>query len=333
MSETSLIRRIASQEYFGPLIALLVIVGFIAATTPNFLEPQNFRNIALQVSILSIVAIGSTIVIITGGIDLSPGSMIAFLTMCLAVFIKNMGFDLWLAIPLTLIIGCAMGMLNGVLVAYVGIPAFIVTLAGLSGFKGLALTLNGGTPAFSLSPELGRIFYGTFMGLPLPFIYVVLIYLAFTIILEHTRLGREIYAVGGNESAANLSGINVATVRLMAFVFAGLCAAIGAVLLSSRLNSGSPNYGSLIELQAIAAAVVGGASLAGGRGRVVATLIGALIIIVVQNGLNLNAVSTSMQSLTIGLIILVAVGLDVWRARIGNAIGGLVSPAETIRNA
>jgi ribose transport system permease protein len=123
--------------------------------------------------------------------------------------------------------------------------------------------------------------------------------------------------VGGNESAARLSGINVARVRLIAFLFAGLCAAIGAVLLSARLNSGSPNYGSLIELQAIAAAVVGGASLAGGRGRVISTLIGALIIVVVQNGLNLNAVTTSMQSLTIGLIILIAVGLDVWRARIG----------------
>jgi ribose transport system permease protein len=326
MTKPALYRRIVGQEWFGPLVALLIIVAIVAATTPTFLEPQNFRNLALQVSILSIVAIGSTIVIITGGIDLSPGSMIAFLTMCLAVFIKNQGLDLWAAIPLTLLIGCALGMVNGVLVAYVGIPAFIVTLAGLSAFKGLALTLNGGTPAFSLSPELGQIFYGTFLGLPLPFFYVVGAYLVFTIIMEHTRLGREIYAVGGNESAARLSGINVARVRLIAFLFAGLCAAIGAVLLSARLNSGSPNYGSLIELQAIAAAVVGGASLAGGRGRVISTLIGALIIVVVQNGLNLNAVTTSMQSLTIGLIILIAVGLDVWRARIGAILSGLFTP-------
>jgi ribose transport system permease protein len=308
------------------LIALV-----IALTTPSFLEPQNFRNIALQVSILSIVAIGSTIVIITGGIDLSPGSMIAFLTMALAVFIKNQGLDLWLAIPLTLMIGCALGLVNGVLVAYVGIPAFIVTLAGLSAFKGLALTLNGGTPAFSLSEGLGQVFYGTFLGLPLPFYYVIGIYALFTVIMEHTRLGREIYAVGGNESAARLSGINVARVRLIAFLFAGLCAAVGAVLLSARLNSGSPNYGSLIELQAIAAAVVGGASLAGGRGRVVSTLIGALIIVVVQNGLNLNAVTTSMQSLTIGLIILVAVGLDVWRDRIGAFLSGLRNHTSEVK--
>ncbi len=320
MNQKSALQRLVSQEFFGPLLALILIVAIVALTTPAFLDFQNFRNIALQVSILSIVAIGSTVVIITGGIDLSPGSMIAFLTMCLAVFIKNQGIDLAVAIPLTLLIGCALGLLNGVLVAYVGIPAFIVTLAGLSGFKGLALTLNGGTPAFSLSEQLGTVFYGTFLGLPLPFFYVVGAYAVFTIIMEHTQLGREIYAVGGNESAARLSGINVARVRMAAFVFAGLCAAIGAVLLSSRLNSGSPNYGSLIELQAIAAAVVGGASLAGGRGRIISTLIGALIIVVVQNGLNLNAVTTSMQSLTIGLIILIAVGLDVWRDRIGAVL-------------
>lgn len=324
MTHHSALRRLAGQEFFGPLLALLIITLIVTVTTPSFLDPQNFRNIALQVSILSIVAIGSTIVIITGGIDLSPGSMIAFLTMCLAVFIKNQGLDLAPAIALTLLIGCALGIVNGVLVAYVGIPAFIVTLAGLSAFKGLALTLNGGTPAFSLSEQLGQVFYGTFLGLPLPFFYVVGSYLLFMIIMEHTRLGREIYAVGGNESAARLSGINVARVRLIAFSFAGACAAFGAVLLSARLNSGSPNYGANIELQAIAAAVVGGASLAGGRGRVMSTLIGSLIIVVVQNGLNLNAVTTSMQSLTIGLIILIAVGLDVWRARIGRGLARLI---------
>lgn len=324
MTHHSALRRLAGQEFFGPLLALLIITLIVTVTTPSFLDPQNFRNIALQVSILSIVAIGSTIVIITGGIDLSPGSMIAFLTMCLAVFIKNQGLDLAPAIALTLLIGCALGIVNGVLVAHVGIPAFIVTLAGLSAFKGLALTLNGGTPAFSLSEQLGQVFYGTFLGLPLPFFYVVASYLLFTIIMEHTRLGREIYAVGGNESAARLSGINVARIRLIAFSFAGACAAFGAVLLSARLNSGSPNYGANIEMQAIAAAVVGGASLAGGRGRVMSTLIGSLIIVVVQNGLNLNAVTTSMQSLTIGLIILIAVGLDVWRARIGRGLARLI---------
>ena len=130
--------------------------------------------------------------------------------------------------------------------------------------------------------------------------------------LKHTKFGREVYAIGGNEAAAKLSGINVKFVRFFAFVLAGFCAAIGAILLSARLNSGSPNYGAGTELQAIAAAVVGGASLAGGRGNIIATLLGALIIVFVKNGLNLNSISTSMQELTIGSIIIIAVAIDIW---------------------
>jgi ribose transport system permease protein len=176
----------------------------------------------------------------------------------------------------------------------------------------LALTIGPGSPVFQLSDDLRKVFYGTFLGIPLPFVYVVVLYAVSYVLLEHMKLGREIYAIGGNESAAKLSGINVSLVRFLTFVIAGVTAAIGAILLAARLNSGSPNYGDGVELQAIAAAVVGGASLYGGRGRILNTLFGALIIIVVQNGLNLNAVSTSMQSLTIGAIIVIAVGLDIW---------------------
>ena len=306
--------RILQSDYVGPLGALLIISAFIALTTPNFLDLQNFRNISLQVAVLSIVAIGSTVVILAGGIDLSPGSMIAVLTMVLAVLVKLQGVNLWLAIPLTLVAGGLLGAFNGALVAYLRIPAFIVTLATLAGYKGLALTIGPGAPVFQLSEELRQVFYGTtpLLGLPLPFVYVVVLYAFFVILLEHMKLGREIYAIGGNDSAAKLSGTNVSRVRFLTFVIAGAVTAVGAILLAARLNSGSPNYGDGVELQAIAAAVVGGTSLYGGRGRIVNTLIGALIIIVVQNGLNLNAVSTSMQNLTIGAIIVIAVGLDVW---------------------
>ena len=306
--------RILQSDYVGPLGALLIISAFIALTTPNFLDLQNFRNISLQVAVLSIVAIGSTVVILAGGIDLSPGSMIAVLTMVLAVLVKLQGVNLWLAIPLTLVAGGLLGAFNGALVAYLRIPAFIVPLATLAGYKGLALTIGPGAPVFQLSEELRTVCYGTtpFFGLPLPFVYVVVLYAFFVILLEHMKLGREIYAIGGNDSAAKLSGINVSFVRFLTFVIAGAVTAVGAILLAARLNSGSPNYGDGVELQAIAAAVVGGTSLYGGRGRIVNTLIGALIIIVVQNGLNLNAVSTSMQNLTIGAIIVIAVGLDVW---------------------
>lgn len=323
MAQRSWISRVTQADFMGPLAALLAISLFIALTTPGFLDLQNFRNISLQVAVLAIVAIGSTVVILTGGIDLSPGSMIAILTMALAVMVKLEGWSLWIALPLTLVGGALLGAVNGALVAYLRIPAFIATLATLSAFKGLALTIAGGSPIFQLSEDLRQLFYGTLFGIPLPFVYVVVLYLIFYVLLDHMKLGREIYAVGGNESAAKLSGINVARVRFLAFVLAGVCTAIGAVLLAARLNSGSPNYGDGVELQAIAAAVVGGASLAGGRGRIFNTLIGALIIIVVQNGLNLNAVSTSMQNLTIGLIIVVAVGLDIWGRPIRQWFGGL----------
>lgn len=313
-------KRSALTQFAGPVVALLLIASVVAVTTPSFLAAANFSNIALQVAVLSIVAMGATVVILTGGIDLSPGSMIAYLTMVLAVMVKVQGQSLWLAIPAAIALGGLLGLVNGVLVAYVRIPAFIVTLAGLSAFKGIALTVGGGTPIFSLSPDLGQVFYGELLGIPLPFYYVVVLYGLGTLVLNHTKFGREIYAVGGNESAARLSGIHVSRVRLMAFVIAGACAGIGAVLLAARLNSGSPNYGTLIELQAIAGAVVGGASLAGGRGHVLNTLVGVLIIVVVQNGLNLNAVSTSVQGITIGLIILLAVGVDIWRERITSVL-------------
>jgi ribose transport system permease protein len=321
--------RVLQSDFVGPLGALLLISLFLAITTPNFLAAQNFRNISLQVSVLSILAIGSTVVILAGGIDLSPGSMIAVLTMSLAVFVKLNGLPLWLGIVLTLLVGAGLGAFNGFLVAYLRIPAFIVTLATLSGFKGIALTIGPGSPIFQLSEGLRQIFYGTLFGVPLPFVYVVGLYVAAFIVLEHTKLGREIYAIGGNSSASALSGINVRRVQFLTFVLAGAMYSIGAVLLAARLNSGSPNYGNQVELQAIAAAVVGGASLYGGRGRIVNSLFGALIIVVVQNGLNLNNVSTSMQSLTIGGIIVIAVGLDIW----GRTIRGWLRRTSTSRAA
>jgi ribose transport system permease protein len=234
----------------------------------------------------------------------------------------------------TIALGGFMGAVNGALVAYLRIPAFIVTLAGMSAYKGLALTVPPGSPIFSLSPDLGNLFYGQVFGVPLPFFYVVGLYTLATVMLNYTKFGREIYALGGNEVAARLSGVEVKLVRMLAYVAAGACTGIGGVLLAARLNSGSPNYGSGIELLAIAGAVVGGASLAGGRGHIVNTLVGVLIIVVVQNGLNLNAVSTSVQSVAIGAIILLAVALDIWRPTVSARVGELLpkpKPVTTTR--
>jgi ribose transport system permease protein len=308
----------------GPLAAMVIVALLVALTTPRFLEAGNLSNLVLQVSIVALVGIGSTLVIFSGGIDLSPGSAIALLTMVFAVMVKLMGVDFWLALALTFALGAMLGAINGFVTAYLRIPSFITTLAALSAFKGLAFLFNSGSPVFQVSPLLEPIFYGRVLGLPLPLVYVALAFAAAHWLMRYARLGRCIYAVGGNPRAAHLSGIDVRRTQLLAFTIAGLVTAAGAILMAARLNSGSPNYGAGLELQAIAAAVIGGASLAGGRGHVLATLLGALTITIVQNGLNLNGVPSPLQSIIVGVIIVIAVGIDMWRVELGRAFGRLL---------
>lgn len=316
--------RILASPIAGALSAMILVAALVAATTNHFLEQGNLSNLVLQVSIVSIVAIGSTVVILTGGIDLSPGSAIALMTMVFAILAKNLALPLVIAVLLVLALGVALGLINGVLTAYLRIPSFITTLATLSAFRGVAFMFNNGSPIFTVSPNIEPIFYGTALGIPLPLFYVVALYALAYWFLRYTALGRAIYAVGGNPNAARLSGIDVRLTQLAAFLIAGLTAAIGAVLMTARLNSGSPNYGVGLELSAIAAAVIGGASLAGGRGHIVNTVIGAMTIVIVQNALNLNAVSTAAQNVVIGSIIVLAVGIDMWRSEIVAALQGIV---------
>ncbi len=320
-------KRFLATPFAGPLIALVVVAAAVALTTDRFLEAGNLSNLVLQVSIIAIVAIGSSFVIFTGGIDLSPGSMIALLTMVFAMTVKMGGLPLAVGVVVVLLLGTGLGLANGVLTAYLRIPSFITTLAALSAFRGIAFMFNKGSPIFSVSPHLERIFYGKLLHVPLPLFYVVLLYAAAFWFLRNTAPGRAIYAVGGSANAARLSGINVRRIQLLAFLVAGLSAGIGSVLMAARLNSGSPNYGVGMELSAIAAAVIGGASLSGGRGNIVNTVLGALTIVIVQNGLNLNAVPTSAQNVVVGAIIVLAVGIDMWRAEIGRALSFL-SPSK-----
>ena len=302
----------------GPLVALIIAVVIISLTTDRFLTTQNLINVSLQVSTVAIAAIGSTLVILTAGIDLSPGSIVALTTCVLAILVKNMGIPLPLGVVAALILGIGLGLFNGFFSTYGRIPSFVVTLATLGIYRGLAFLITEGHPIFSISPFLENLFYGRIAGIPLPFIYMLILYGVTAIFLRYTRSGRSIYAIGGNESAAYLSGIHVNRTRLLAFILAGLTAAIAGVLIAARLNSGSPNYGVGLELAAIAAAVIGGASLAGGYGNIIATLFGALTVAVVQNGLNLNAVPAAWQNITLGLIIILAVGLDMWREDFGR---------------
>jgi len=314
-------RLLSRIPVMGPIISLLFVSFAVTLSTDRFLLLDNLNNVALQASIVAIVAVGSTLVILTGGIDLSPGSAIALLTMIMGSLLKFQGMSVPSAIVIVLIMSVIMGAINGFLSSYGRIPSFIVTLATLSIFRGIAFLFNDGSPIFSVSTSLEPWFYGQLFGIALPFFYVLITYALAWGFLKYTPIGRKIYAIGGNESAARLSGINVNQTRLIAFIFAGLTAGVGSILMTARLNSGSPNYGVGTELQAIGAAVVGGASLAGGYGHIVASMIGAAIIVVVQNGLNLNAVQTSWQNITLGAIIVLAVFMDMWRTDFGRWIG------------
>jgi ribose transport system permease protein len=321
--------RLVRAAIVGPVIALFLAVILITLTTDRFMTAQNLMNVSLQVSAVAIAAIGGTMVILTGGIDLSPGSAVALTTCVLAVLVKLMGIPVGVGILLVLVMGAAMGALNGVLSAYGRIPTFIATLATLSVYRGLAFLITEGTPIFNIAPGLDRVFYDRLFGIPLPFYYVIVLYVLTYVFLRHTSIGRAIYAVGGNVSAARLSGIQVNRVRMVAFVLAGLTASISGLLTAARLNSGSPNYGVGLELQAIAAAVIGGASLTGGIGNIVSTLFGATTVAVVQNGLNLNAVPAAWQNITLGMIIVLAVSLDMWRADLGRGLSRIFSLGRT----
>jgi ribose transport system permease protein len=325
-------KRIFDTQLIGPFAAMVIVAVIVSLTTERFLNPGNLSNLSLQVSIVALIAIGSTIVIFAAGIDLSSGSMVALLTMILAQFLKFMGIPLSLAVPMILVVGGVLGLFIGIITAYGRIPSFITTLAGLIAFRGMALTFNNGSPIFSLDPALEPIFYGKLAGVPLPFFYLVFFYALAAFAMNYTKLGREIYAVGGNPAAALLTGINVRKVQATTFVIAGFMTAVGAILMSARLNSGSPNYGQTLELQAIAAAVVGGASLAGGRGNILATLMGAMTIVIVQNGLNLNAAPSSVQNIVLGLIILSAVGIDMWRAELSSLMGRFLGKGASKRS-
>lgn len=325
------IRKFLRSTIAGPIFAFIVVVILVSMASDRFFMAANLSNLSLQVSIVAIVAIGATLVILTGGIDLSPGSTVALVCCTLAILVKNMGLPLPVGIFLVLLLGVLLGLVNGFFSTYGRIPSFIVTLATMSIYRGLAFLITSGTPIFSVSPELEPIFYGKIIGIPLPFYYVVILYAITAVFLRNTIPGRSIYALGGNESAARLTGIRVNRVRLLAYVLAGLMAAIAGVLQTAWLNSGSPNYGGELGLESIAAAVIGGASLAGGYGNIVASLVGALTVAVVQNGLNLRAVPASWQEITIGSVIVLAVGLDMWRSTIGTGFSRffqLFSPSK-----
>ncbi|WWS88950.1 ribose ABC transporter permease [Sporosarcina psychrophila] len=298
-------------QKIGPLIGLLLIVIIISIMSPNFLTLNNLLNVLRQVSINALIAFGMTFVILTGGIDLSVGSILA-LTGAVTAGLMAGGMDPLLAMFLGLLLGAVLGAINGVIIAKGKVAPFIATLATMTIYRGLTLVYTEGKPISGLGDSqafqlLGK---GYFFGIPVPVITMAITFGILYFILKKTTFGRRVYAVGGNEEASRLSGISVDRIKIYVYALTGMLAALAALILTSRLNSAQPTAGNMFELDAIAAVVLGGTSLTGGRGWIVGTLIGALIIGVLNNGLNLIGVSSFFQQVVKGAVILVAVLLD-----------------------
>lgn len=296
-----------------PLLGLLVLMIFVSVISPSFLSIDNLLNILRQTSINAIIAMGMTFVILTAGIDLSVGSILAFAGAVCATLIAA-DTPLIIALLTTLTIGAALGAASGTIVAYFGVQAFIATLVAMTIVRGGVLVFTDGRPISTGNHEVSNLFYevggGYIAGIPIPVIIAAIVFVICWYVLNHTRLGRYTYAIGGNEQVTKLAGVRVARVKVAVYAISGALAALAGIILTARLESAQPTAGLAYELDAIAAVVLGGTSLAGGRGRITGTLIGALIIGVLNNALNILDVSSYFQMIAKGSVILLAVVLD-----------------------
>lgn len=301
--------RWATARQYGTVLALAGLSAALWALTPHFLTVSNLLNIAEQTSINAIVAVGMTYVIVSGGIDLSVGSIVALSGVVLGVSLQG-GFPLPFALALALGAGAACGVVNGALVSLGRLPPFIVTLGMMSIARGAALVFTEGRPVSGFDPGFRSVATGDVLGVPAPIVVTVLVYLIAHAVLTRTTFGRYVYAIGGNEEATRLSGVTVRLHKTIVYGVSGLASAVAAVILTARLNSAQPIAGMMYELDAIAATVIGGTSLMGGEGRLAGTLVGALIMGVLRNGLNLLGVSSFLQQIVIGVVIIAAVLVD-----------------------
>ncbi|MBP3088281.1 ABC transporter permease [Corynebacterium sp. sy017] len=295
----------------GALVGLLALCIALFIATPHFLTVTNVINIGIQAATVAILAFGMTFVIITAGIDLSVGSVAALGAMVSASMFSSVGLPSWLSLIIGLAIGLLAGVICGLATAYGKIPSFIATLAMMSIARGATLVISQGSP-IPTAPAVN--FLGsTIAGVPIPIVMMILAGIICWFILERTVLGRSMYAVGGNQEAARLSGIAVHKVQIAVFGLSGMFAALAGLVMAGRLTSAQPQAGVGYELDAIASVVIGGASLAGGSGKATGTLVGALLLAVIRNGLNLLNVSSFWQQIVIGVVIALAVGFDVIR--------------------
>lgn len=300
----------------GALVGLIALCIALFIATPYFLTVTNLLNVGIQAATVAILAFGMTFVIVTAGIDLSVGSVAALGAMVSAYMFSTAGLPGWLTLLIGLGVGALAGAICGMATAWGKIPSFIATLAMMSIARGLTLVISQGSP-IETAPSVN--FFGSDVaGLPVPIIMMVIAGLLCWFILERTVLGRSMYAIGGNLEAARLSGLPVKRIQIAVFALSGFFAAWAGMVMAGRLESAQPQAGTGYELDAIAAVVIGGASLSGGQGKATGTLVGAILLAVIRNGLNLLNVSSFWQQIVIGVVIALAVGFDVFRNKTAN---------------
>jgi ribose/xylose/arabinose/galactoside ABC-type transport system permease subunit len=296
-------------QTWGLPIALLLIGAAMSFAHPAFLTTPNLINVARQVSINGILAVGVTLVLLTGGVDLSLGSVVALAGVVAASLAQAGAYPVFVVVAAGVAAGACCGAINGVVVTRGRVPSFIATLGMMTAARGLALVVSNGRPVSNLSPDFTRL-GGDLGRLPIPVIVLAVVALLAWVVLKHFRLGRHIHAVGGNPEAARAAGIRVGAIGMIVYTACGALAGVAGLVLAARITTGQPNAGVGFELDAIAAVVIGGTSLSGGVGRISGTILGVLLIGVINNGLDLLAVSSYYQAIVKGVIIIGAVWLD-----------------------
>ncbi|KFJ03707.1 ABC transporter permease [Bifidobacterium subtile] len=297
----------------GALLGLVVLCIILSIATPAFLTGPNILNVGIQAATVAILAFGQTFVIVAAGIDLSVGSVAAVSSMMVAYTGASMGLPAWLTIIVGLLAGAGFGALSGLANAFLKLPSFIATLAMMSVARGLTLVVSDGRPVSTSG--MVNFFGSTVAGIPVPIVMMVIMGVLAAVILNFTSAGRSMYAVGGNMEASRLSGINVHKTQVMVFVLSGIFAAVAGLVIAGRLHSAQPQAATGYEMDAIAFVVIGGASLSGGKGKVSGTFIGAILLAVIRNGLNILNVSSFWQQVVIGLVIAFAVSFDTLRRK------------------
>lgn len=312
---------VASLQRYGreiglPVIVLVMTIVF-SLNSEVFLTLANFRNIGVSAAALAAVAFGQTFAVLTAGLDLSVGAIVALVSIVGAIVMRDFGVASGVAAAL--VAGAGVGLANGIVITRFKVFPFIATLAMMSIVSGLALSLSGGVAVTGVPEAFSNLAYARITGIPIPVIIAVAVLAVAVFVLRYTRVGRRIYAVGGNEEAARLSGISIGTIKIAAYVLSGLCASVGSLILTARVASGQPSLGATLPLESVAAVVLGGISLFGGRGSVVGVAFGVLFISILSNGLNLLNVPSYTQMMVIGGALILAVGLD--QAFIGSRVG------------